>query len=102
MDDVTRFRSAPIPEAYFRDLLKWREQALKFEATGQESDRPDHRLLFSGFPGWQIGITAKPELLGSPEAPFVRLTFDKPRGEGRTERDVDPETLFVLSVHCVA
>jgi hypothetical protein len=78
------------------DLLTWHRQALQFEKTGSAGERPDHRLLLSG---WPTGVV--PELKRSPgSSAFIRLTLKKPKA-GFTIRDIDPETAFVLKVHLI-
>ena len=92
-------QTQPISDVAFSDLHEWHRQALKFEATAQPDDRPNHRLLFTGWREWPRGLLKEPTILPSG---LLRLTLRKPRESGEvTTRDVPAAWLFVNKVHCI-
>ncbi|GJE27224.1 hypothetical protein [Methylobacterium organophilum] len=94
------FRRTRAPAAVFTRLVKWLSQASKFAATGLETDRPDDSLLMEALAEWWIGFAGEPELIQEDGRAVIRVTFNKPRGEGQTIRYFDPALVAFVMLLC--
>jgi hypothetical protein len=75
-------------------------QATQFAATGLDTDEPDHGLLLAALDEWWIGFAGRPEVIRAHCRTFIRVAFQKPRGEGLTSRDLDPASLAFVMLLC--
>jgi hypothetical protein len=94
------FRRTRAPVSAFVKILQWMGQATQFAATGLDTDEPDHGLLLAALDEWWIGFAGRPEVIRAHCRTFIRVTFQKPRGEGLTTRDFDPALLAFAMLLC--
>lgn len=94
------FRRTRAPVTVFVKILQWMGQATKFAATGLDTDEPNDSLLLEALDEWWIGFAGRPEMIRAHCRNVVRVTFQKPRGEGPTIRDFDPALLAFVMLLC--
>lgn len=86
-----RFKKAP-PET-IAALDAWIQQKRRLTL-------PDPRLLTENLENW-LRAVLKAQFSGPPSNPHIVLTFQKPFGDGSTERLCDPEFLAVALIHVI-
>ncbi|TXM69975.1 hypothetical protein [Methylobacterium sp. WL120] len=94
------FRRTRAPATAFAKVVVWLSQATKFAATALNADKPNDSLLLEALDEWWIGFAGRPEISQDHCRSVVRVTFDKPRGEGPTTRDFDPALLAFAMLLC--
>lgn len=94
------FRRTRAPATAFTKIVEWLNQATKFAVTTLDTDEPNDGLLLEALDEWWIGFAGRPEVVRAHCRNVIRVTFNKPRGEGQTTRDFDPALLAFAMLLC--